>query len=59
MEHSEAASVFIDAFVLCKSARRKAGDHEQRKENRRSRRRNLVNACNEDEGCPIIDRQRL
>ena len=59
MEHSEAASILVDIFISCKSTCRKASDHKQRQENRRSRRRNLVNACNEDEGCPIIDRQKL
>ena len=57
MEHSEAASVSADALVLCKSTRRKACDHEQRKENRRGRRGNLVNTRNEDKGCHVIDRQ--
>ena len=57
MEHSEAASVSTGALVLCKSTRRKACDHKQRKENRRGGRRNLVNTCNEDEGCHVIDRQ--
>lgn len=56
MEHSEAASVSADALVLCKSTRRKACDHEQRKENRRGGRRNLAGTCDEDEGCLIIDR---
>lgn len=43
-----------DASILCKSTCRKACDHEQRKENRRRRRGNLVNPCREDEGYHIL-----